>query len=190
MYIIYCCWPLNSTNTSVPLHGSPSTGLLTLHASEKPNLKLTKNINNACLCYSITHICSLGKDNKSHINLPPQERKFETHSSRHCWYWLRQPLWAPGHVPSCHWTVHCWKVLVVLPPWQPISKQLESCRAIDEGGPFSRVRRSHNCFTLSSRDNQQPTAISCKSERKSCPQTGVHFQRSSSARAWPSFLLC
>ncbi len=89
-----------------------------------------------------------------------------------------------------HRTELCWEVLVVHPPWQPIKKQLEFCRAIEDTGhsPGCSIRTTAPHYPQGIINSQQQYHANQR-ERKSSPQTGVCFQRSSSARAQPLFLL-
>lgn len=89
-----------------------------------------------------------------------------------------------------HRTEHCWEVLVFHPSWQPIKKQLEFCRAIEDKGhsPGCSVRITAAHYPQGIINSQQQYHAN-QSERKSSPQPGVCFRGSSSARAKPLVLM-
>lgn len=80
----------------------------------------------------------MGNENKSYVNLPPWRKSFKTTTASIAYIDPGRPseFLATCHalLPLHHRPEHCWEVLVVHPPWQPIKKQLEFCRAIGDKG--------------------------------------------------------
>lgn len=65
---------------------------------------------------------------------------------------------------NIHNLLHCWEVLVVHPPWQPIKKQLEFCRAIEDKGHSLGCSIRTTVPHYPPGEISPPTAIPCKSE--------------------------
>lgn len=80
-----------------------------------------------------------GAENKSYVNLLPLEKIFEKPPASSIT--AIDPGRPSEFLATCHAllllhhrTEHCWEVLVVHPSQQPIKKQLEFCRAIEDKG--------------------------------------------------------
>lgn len=124
----------------------------------------------------------LGDENKSYANLWPLEKKLKTTAASIASIDPGEPseLLATCHaLPLLHHrTERCWEVLVVHPAWQPIKKQLEFCRAIEDKGhsPGCSIRITAPYYPQGIINSQQRSHANL-SERESAPQTSICFQR-------------
>lgn len=132
----------------------------------------------------IAHKIRLIGKSKSYVNPLPQEKMFEKPQQG---VFFSTDLGSGSEfLATCHTLLlfhrrqaHYWEVLVVHPTWQPIKKQLEFCRAIEDKSrsPGCSIRTTAPYYPQGKINNSPQQYGADGSDRKSSPRTGVPFRR-------------